>query len=140
MTSSNMQPAAEFSDGMYYHQQHGTAKWIETDRDGLLAALASDHPPAFRSILAANSCDEDGRPTRLSGPYYVDLDGADEDLAFVIGQFHKLLAKLRDHSVNLNAVRLYLTGGRGMHIEIPQSMFLGKVPPDGIWDLDNDGK
>lgn len=134
MTSSYMQPAAEFSDGTFYLQQRGgECRWQETDRDGLLAALASSTPPAFRSVLAITQHDDNGEPSHYSGAMYFDFDG--EDIAEATEAFQRFLAKLRDLGLDLAAVRFYATGGRGYHIEIAPSSFLGKLPSEGIKDL-----
>jgi len=96
-----------------------------------------DRRPAFVTILDTdNNFDTELTADELAkvhyrGPFYIDLD--DEDAANVIGQFKKLLRKLRDeYHVELDQLALYITGGRGFHIEFNPTMFMAKVPPRGM--------
>ena len=70
---------------------------------------------------------------KYSGPMYFDWDAKDIDSA--IENFHKFLANLNDHGVNLKCVRLYATGGRGFHLEVPPQMLMAKVPKTGVTAL-----
>ena len=111
------QPAAEIPDGIFYTQQvGGNEKWTERTRAELLADLASATPPAFRTVLACTELDADGKPARLAGPFYADFDG---DLDETCTKFREFLAKLQAHGVALEQCRMYATGGRGFHVEIP---------------------
>lgn len=125
------QPAAEIPEGTFYEQQHGgTERWTERTRDALLADLQADGPPAFRSVLGITAHDDDGKPTRLHGPFYADFDG---DLEETCIKFREFLGKLQEHDVQLEQVRLYATGGRGFHVEIPPAVI--GLPAEGLPDL-----
>lgn len=122
------QPAAEIPDGIFYVQQHGgSERWTERTRAELLADLASDTPPAFRTILGVTELDADGKPARLSGPFYADFDG---DLEETCVKFKEFLGKLTAHGVALEQLRLFATGGRGFHVEIPRECFT--TQPDAV--------
>ena len=124
MTQSNRFtiPAAEIPDGKHFFQQHGGKEpWTPSDRPDLLQRLASDHPPAFRTILAGTQFDAEGKPTHLIGPLYFDFDG---DLLETCDGFKVFLRKLQEHDVDLDQVRLYASGGRGFHCEVPQGVFM----------------
>ncbi len=114
-------PAAEIPDGQYFIQQHGGKEpWTPSDRPDLLQRLASDHLPAFRTVLGATQFGADGKPTHLIGPFYADFDG---DLPETCENFKVFLRKLQEHDVDLDQVRLYASGGRGFHCEVPQAVF-----------------
>lgn len=134
MTSSYMQPAAEFPDGIYSTQQHGgECRWIERKREEMLALLASESPPEFRTIHAITKRDEDGGPTHYAGPFNVDIDG--ESIEEAIAAFRKFLGKLQGLRLDLDMVRFFATGGRGFHAEIQQACVFPKVPAEGVADL-----
>ena len=129
--STAFQPAAEIPNGIFYTQQHGgTERWIERTRDDLLIDLQADDPPAFRTVLGATELDEDGKPARLSGGFYADFDG---DLEETSAKFREFLGKLESCAVDLAQCRLYATGGRGFHVEIPPDVV--GVPAEGLPDL-----
>lgn len=127
MTITLFQPAAEIPAGTHWTQQFGgECRWIRRDRADLLAALQGPTPPKFRTILGGFDLDDEDRPTSLQGPAYFDLDG---DLAETCASFRALLAKLIEHGVALDAVRLYATGGRGFHVEVAQAIFWPAAEP-----------
>lgn len=123
-----------------YFQETPTSKWecfLASERERVIA----EEQPAFTTILDVDNSFTDDlsleelQGVKYLGPMYADFDGAEEDIGVVIDQFKKFLVKLQSQRVDLDAVRLYLTGGRGAHVEIPLSMFAGKVSPTGIANL-----
>ena len=74
---------------------------------------------------------EDIDALKYSGPMYFDLDG--EDIETVIEKAKNLMGKLiGDYDFNPNALRMYATGGRGFHFEIPWETFIPKPSKQGI--------
>ena len=68
---------------------------------------------------------------KYSGPLYFDWDS--QDINRAIKGLQRTLVKLKDdYCVNLDCIRLYATGGRGFHMEIPMEVFISKTPKDGI--------
>lgn len=83
--------------------------------------------PTFMTVLDATQIpDEDswGREDyakmKYSGPLYFDWDS--DDIEQTIPPFQEFLKKLEEEKVNLGCIRLYATGGRGFHCEIPESV------------------
>lgn len=95
------------------------------------AKLVADEKPAFVTVLDAHSSPEDGRgreeyaKMRFSGPLYFDWDA--ESLDDTIKPFQEFLKKLKELQVDLTSLRLYATGGRGFHLEIPEPIFNPKA-------------
>ena len=121
--------------GSYFHNT-GKTPWNPITSDGLAALLASDHPPEFRTVLGivgdnCAECPEEGWP--VLGPMYFDLDSA--DLAESIHGFKTLLGKLQDTGLDLTMCRLFASGVKGFHIEIPMECFMPSIPVDGIVGL-----
>lgn len=133
MTSNLIQPAAEIPAGKHSTQTHGgRCPWVERTRDDLLTVLASESPPQFRTVLASNQFNADGKVTHSTGPMYADFDGA---IYETIADFKSFLVKLQGLDVDLAQVRLFATGGRGFHCEIPMACFMTSSPSGGIADL-----
>jgi hypothetical protein len=62
--------------------------------------------------------------------FYADFDG---DIDEVLDQSKLFLAKLsNDHALDMSQVFIWLTGGRGVHIEVPLQCFMPKVPAGGV--------
>lgn len=85
--------------------------------------------PMFVTVLSVSKLVEDlsyEDKMKLSyeGPLYFDFDCPDEQL--VIDKVNQFLSKLEALKVDLSMCRLYATGGRGYHIEIPQGVFMSK--------------
>lgn len=101
--------------------------------------ILRDRKPAFVTVLDAHTSPdpewgrEDYAKMKYSGPLYFDFDG--ESLDETIPQFQKFLTNLQDMGVNLRSLRLYATGGRGFHIEVPAPVFMAKVPKTGVTGL-----
>lgn len=119
----------------FFSQRAGDAPWdvhLASERQNVIAT----QKPMLVSVLDVDSAfdhdltREEIEALRYRGPLYFDFDG---DLDEVIVQVQKFLVKLREErGVNLGAIRLYATGGRGFHVEIPPETVLTKVPANGI--------
>jgi hypothetical protein len=93
--------------------------------------------PRFTTVLSVSQlvevlANEDRDKLKYQGPFYLDWDG---DLDLTTEKCATLLASLQDKGLNLQACRLYATGGRGYHCEIPLECFMPKVPKGGIAHL-----
>lgn len=118
----------------WYQRTGGEEVWHEALSEHRSKILA-EVKPAFVTVLDASVVPETGwsreqyDEVKYSGPFYVDWDAA--DLPEAISGFHKFLAKLQELDVDLTSLRLYATGGRGFHLEIPEAVFRAKVPKQG---------
>lgn len=106
------------SSGVYSHSD-GKSKWMEVSPQGLADMLEGGSRPAFRTALARYSDSKD--EARYAGPLYFDFDGDLEEVLFVVQQ--EFVPNLRKRGVNPHACRWFLTGGRGIHVEVPQACF-----------------
>lgn len=122
----------------WYQQTGGEDPWVEAlseHRDQIL----QQRKPAFTTVLDAFSVPDptwgrdDYAKMKYSGPLYFDWDA--ESIDETIPQFQKFLTNLRDMGVNLHSLRLYATGGRGFHLEIPMPVFMPKPPKTGVTGL-----
>lgn len=123
----------------FWHQQKGGEDpWVEALSEHRQQIVAQKKP-AFTTILDAHSSPDDtwGREEyakmRYSGSLYFDFDA--DDIAETIPEFHKFLARMQGDGVNLNCISIYATGGRGFHLELPEAMFMAKVPRAGTQQL-----
>jgi len=119
----------------WLQQAGGADPWIESLSEHR-EKLISERRPAFVTVLDASSVPdeaswgrEDYAKMRYSGPLYFDWDA--QDISDTIEGLHKFVEHLKENGVNLDCLRYYATGGRGFHLEIPQAVFLTKVPKDG---------
>lgn len=127
------------SSFFWYQLAGGEDVW----REGLSehrSLIQAQHRPAFVTVLDAFSCpddeewgSEDYAKMRYSGPFYADWDS--EQVEKTIPEFQKFIGMLEEKGVALSSVRLFATGGRGFHLEIPQETLIGKVPKDGTLGL-----
>lgn len=122
----------------WFQRTGGEEAWHEalsTHRSKVLAEIK----PAFTTILDASLSPEPGwgreqyDEVKYSGPFYIDWDA--QSIEEAIKGFHLFCAKMQEHEVDLHSVSIYATGGRGFHMEIPQGVFMGKVPKAGVSHL-----
>lgn len=123
----------------YYQGAGGEDKWVEAlaeHRD----LITAKHKPAFVTVLDldrvvdSTMTREDFAKLRYAGPLYFDFD-ANSDVSDTIPKFHEFLENLKEKGVNLECLRIYATGGRGFHVEVPPQVFMVKVPRDGTRGL-----
>jgi hypothetical protein len=122
------------SSNFWFHYQGkgGEDDWV--------LALAERRPevaqtikPAFVTVLDLSLVpdDHDWSKVKYRGPLYFDFD-ADGDIELACAQFQAFLGKLDSElDFDLTQARLFISGGKGFHVEIPQECFLPKVPPAG---------
>ena len=119
----------------------GEDAWIPTSSE-YRSKIVSEAKHAFVTVLDASAVPDEewGREEfakmRYSGPFYADWDASEEvGIAGTIPPFLEFLAKLEENGVNLSCLRLYATGGRGFHCEIPEEVFMSKVAKTGTTQL-----
>lgn len=127
------------SSYFWYSNTGGSEAWKLATSDQR-SRIVSDVRPAFVTVLDAQAVPqddwarEDHLKMKYSGPLYFDWDS--QDIEKSIKDFQRTLVKLKDeYDVNLECIRLYATGGRGFHVEIPMEVFVSKPPKDGITQL-----
>lgn len=121
-------------------QRESATEWIPATADQRSALVHSDKPPELITVLDVSAVPDDDwsreqyLEMRYAGPFYMDWDG--DDLSDTIKDFQKTLVKLQeDYGLNLAACKLYATGGRGFHIEVPMGNFIPKVSARGYKQL-----
>lgn len=114
----------------------GQRTWTPASRDELAERLQGSNPPEFSTVLAIQDDPDFDRMTAdevrkvaYSGPLYFDLDG--ESIEEAIDAFKTLLAKLQGLDLDLGAVRLFASGKRGFHLEVPPACFVPNGLPVG---------
>ena len=118
----------------WYQTRGGSEEWLVAPADSRPSLVAS-LKPAFVTVLDASDVPEEGwtkeqyLDMRYTGPFYLDWDG--ESIEEVIPDFITTLEKLKEDGLDLDAVRIYATGGRGFHIEIPIECIVSKPNPKG---------
>lgn len=122
----------------FFYQKEAKSSWtlsLASERD----RVNKEHKPELNTVLDVNSAidgdlaPEDKDKLKYRGPMYFDFDS--EDLEEVIPAFQQFLTNLKAKGVNLNALRLYASGGKGFHIEMPPAMLMSKQPPHGTQAL-----
>jgi hypothetical protein len=123
----------------WFQKTGGEEQWAEALAEHR-PQITRDVKPAFVTVLDAHSSPESSwgpdeyAKMKYSGPLYFDWDA--EDVAETIPKFQQFLVKLQeDYGVNLRSLRLYATGGRGFHCEIPVETFTPKFPKAGVTNL-----
>ena len=94
--------------------------------------------PMFVTVLSVSKLVEDlsyedKLDLTYAGPMYFDWDSKEETI--IIEKVNAFLDKLESLGVDLAMCSLFATGGKGYHLEIPQHVFMDKVPPKGVKGL-----
>lgn len=125
---------------LFYQRTGGQVQWecaLSSEREALFTGgdvefvTALDVDNSFTEPLTL----EETLAVKYSAPYgfYADFDG---DLEESLNQAKVYLLKLeQERGFDISQARLWFTGGRGCHIEIPMQCWLSKVPPAGIASL-----
>jgi hypothetical protein len=121
----------------FFYQTDAKSTWtlsLASERD----RINRDVKPELNTVLDVNSAQdsdkvEDKHKLKYKGPMYFDFDSEDRDE--VILHFKQFLTNLKAKSVNLNSLRIFASGGKGFHVEMPQHMLMAKIPPHGIQAL-----
>ena len=91
--------------------------------------------PMFVTVLSVSALSEGLSREEVDkltyvGPMYFDWDDKD-DVSNTIPQVKKFIAKLVELGVNADSLKLYATGGKGFHCEIPRPIWAEKQPKGG---------
>jgi hypothetical protein len=119
----------------YWQQAGGEDLWQE----GLAASrqhIIETKRPRYVTVLDLSAfvsdsmSREDINEIKYRGPMYFDWDAPEIETG--IEKVQQFLGKLHEADVDLSALRLYATGGRGFHCEMPMEMFMAKIPVKGV--------
>lgn len=122
---------------LFYQKKGGPTPW-ECALAGERERLTLQDKVEFITVLdvdnsfATELTQDETAAVKYGAPlgFYMDFDG---DIDEVLGQSKLLLLKLQDEKkFDITQARIYLTGGRGVHIEIPLACFAQKIPPAGV--------
>jgi energy-coupling factor transporter ATP-binding protein EcfA2 len=101
------------------------------------AAIAASGKAEFITALDIDSdLDSDPDPTKAHyrGDFYVDFDA--EDIDESIEKTREFLSHLVDaYGIDPEQLRLFASGKKGFHIEVPTACFIGKPNPNGYLHL-----
>lgn len=123
----------------WFQRTGGEEQWHEALAEHR-SKIVREIKPAFVTVLDAHSAPDPSwgideyAKMKYSGPLYFDWDA--EDVSETIPKFQQFLVRLQeDFGVNLRSLRLYATGGRGFHCEVPVETFTQKFPKTGVTNL-----
>lgn len=125
-------------DFYFWYQTRGESAWHLAQSEQRRALIA-EKCPAYTTVLDVSDIPEDdwGREQYINlkyvGPFYMDWDA--EDVEDAIADFQTTLLELKEKGLNLECCRLYATGGRGFHMEVPMDCFLSKPAKSGLAQL-----
>jgi hypothetical protein len=122
----------------HYYQIEGDEEKWEAVPVSQLGRIREQRRPMFVTALAVSKlvselAYEDKLKLAYEGPFYADWDSQDE--ALVIEKVNAFLDKLEGYGVDLEMCRLYATGQKGYHLEVPQAVFMEKIPKNGYIGL-----
>jgi hypothetical protein len=115
-----------------YYQRQAESKWVLADAADRSARSTEAELCTFLDLNTDLEHPREAQGLKYRGPMVFDLD--DEAPADCIKPLHELLGKLKANGVNLNAVSLYCSGGKGFHVVVPAAMFTGAMEA-GYTDL-----
>ncbi len=123
----------------YYQIEGGEEAWKPVQAD-YIDRLVADKHPMFVTVLATDRLASKDMPRdeklglKYLGPLYVDFDS--QDIARSIADMQSFIKALRTRfHLSMDCYRVYATGSKGFHIEIPMENFLPKVPKAGLLHL-----
>lgn len=117
----------------FYYQVKGGEEYWQPLPAPLRDQLTEEKHPMFVTALSVSKLvddlpHEEKMKLTYEGALYFDWDSTNVEL--VIEKVNQFLDTLEEKKVNLHMCKIYATGGRGFHVEIPQAMFM-KVPKGG---------
>jgi hypothetical protein len=131
----------------FYYQMHGGQDTWLHDLYDLRDKVIEKKAPRYVSALALSRPIESATPEEIEavkylGPFYADFDvpkdavqDPAEGIRLVTKQFNLFLDRLAEEDVDLSTLRLFATGGRGFHLEMPIETLIAKAPKDGMVGL-----
>lgn len=119
---------------VYIQPEFKVSAWKLTPAQDLAKILEQPNPPEMVTVLSldksAGDDNEERHKIKYLGPLYFDWDCTSIEDAIV--SCTMTMQRLKDMGLRMSAIRLYATGGRGFHAEIPMEAFMLKVPSGGI--------
>lgn len=123
----------------YYQVEGGEEAWKPVQAE-YIDRLVADKHPMFVTVLSTDKLAskemtrEDKLALKYLGPLYVDFDS--QDISRSIADMQSFVKALRTRfHLDLECYRVFATGSKGFHIEIPMENFMPKVPKVGITHL-----
>ncbi len=118
----------------FFYQRDGKESPWEIALSSSREAIVHEKQPAFSTVLDLSGVPDnnvDWSVIRYQGPLYFDFD-ADGDLDLACSQFQAFIAKLEaELEFDVMQARLYCSGSKGFHIEIPMQCFIPKPAQTG---------
>lgn len=118
-----------------FYQLEPATQWLPalaTERQNIIR----DARPALISVLDVDNSfsDEnvDKAALRYQGPLYIDMDGDENEREEVISAAKELMNKFVAMGIDANTIKVFLSGKKGVHLEIDQRIFMSKLPPQGL--------
>ena len=117
----------------YQHSEHDAWFVLSCDAGDDPAELAKANGAKKLTILAINQIVSDGSETEIPrsrdklgyrGPLYFDIDCKD-DLSQAIRSAQELVGKLTRMGTPKDCLQIYLSGSKGLHVLVPESLFTG---------------
>lgn len=122
----------------FFYQRSSKEPWevaLATDRAKIANSVmpelttALDVDNAFDEDLTAEDYDQ----LKYSGDMYYDFDA--DDISDSIAAFKQFLVNFEAKGVNLKALKLFASGGKGFHCIVPWEMLMSRMPAQGIQHL-----
>lgn len=114
----------------YYQVTGGADPWVPIQAEQDLSAIG----PTFITVLMLDTIlDRDSSAelrdaTKYLGPLYFDLDDRD-DVTHSISGAKQLISKFKELGLQDNDIEVYLSGKKGLHLIIPEQVFMQKPAP-----------
>ena len=118
----------------YYQVEGGEEAWKPVP-DTHVSRVVAEKSPMFVTVLATDklvsreTTREDKLQIKYLGPMYFDFDSQDLELA--IKDVQSLCGRLLAMGLPLEQFRVYATGSKGFHVEVPMECFTPKVDRRG---------
>lgn len=114
----------------YYQMQSGRCSWEQAPAALKQEIVTSKHPQyttalELDSVLDETMDEAQRAAVKYRGPLYFDWDGAsDDEMGETINIVTTFLDRLeQEFEIDPACLRIYATGGRGFHLEIPWEVF-----------------
>lgn len=102
---------------------------LASERKNLYEKGEAEFVTALDSDFSFEGEGYDPSSVRYRGDFYVDFDAS--DVEETIGKVNEFLDLLGEKGVSLNQLRIYASGKKGFHIEVPKEIFIEKAVATG---------